>query len=339
MTANPKPLTRDEIESRLREEDPQQLERLFGAADAVRARHVGEAVILRGLVEISSHCKRSCAYCGLRAQNKSAVRYRMENAEIFACAERIAKLGIGTIVLQAGEDPALDRDRVAEVILGIKERTGLAVTLSLGEREDADYEAWRRAGADRYLLRFETSDPELYSRIHPRHTAPFDRFAALHRLRDMGYEIGSGVMVGIPGQTVESLARDIELFFELGLPMIGSGPYVPDPATPLGISPQPEIEDQVPADLISSLKVIALSRILRPDANIPSTTALATIAGENGRARALETGANVLMPNFTPEARRADYAIYPNKAVLCEASDHMLEGLRRDLSDIGRIPR
>ena len=228
-------LDKTEILGWLRETNPERLEELWRRADETRRQHVGDAVHLRGLVEISNFCARQCAYCGLRAGNENLVRYRMLADEILAAAQQAVKFGYGTVVLQAGEDYGITADWLAEIIRQIKAETPLAVTLSLGERPDNELAAWREAGADRYLLRFETSDRNLFDEIHPPlGNRECDRIAILRRLREFGFEVGSGIMVGIPGQTYASVANDIALFRELDLDMIGIGPFIPHPATPLG---------------------------------------------------------------------------------------------------------
>ena len=219
---------------------------------------------------------------------------------------------------------------MARLIRRIKAETPLAVTLSLGERSDEELAAWRQAGADRYLLRFETSNQQLFERIHPpRPGQRRDRIAMLGRLRQLGYEVGSGVMIGIPGQSYEDLAADIALFRELDLDMIGVGPYLPHPDTPLGDpqlqphqgdgSREPLPDSQVPNNELMTYKVMALARLVCPRANIPATTALATLNKANGRELGLVRGANVLMPNLTPPRYRVFYEIYPNKACILES--------------------
>lgn len=325
----------------LRETDPTRLSRLYRRADAVRRDRVGDEVHLRGLVEISNHCVRRCAYCGIAAANDALPRYRMTKDEVLACAELAQRLGYGTVVLQAGEDYGLSRAWVSDVVRSIRSTSGLAVTLSLGERPDQDLAEWREAGADRYLLRFETSDPALYEAIHP--SAPdrkSDRLAILGRLSALGYEVGSGILVGIPGQTFESLASDILLFRDMALDMIGIGPYIPHPATPLGkgLFPSAPEGEQVAADEETTTKVIALSRLVRPDSNIPSTTALATLEPSWGRERGLLRGANVVMPNVTPPAYRALYEIYPGKACVSETAEECGSCLPNRIRMIGRVP-
>lgn len=321
----------------LREDDEERLAKLWATADAVRREHVGDAVHLRGLVEISNHCVRSCAYCGLRAPHRALPRYRMTRDEILACARQAVELGFGTVVLQAGEDYGLGREWVAGLVRSIKADTPLAVTLSLGERPDADLAAWRAAGADRYLLRFETSKRALYDRIHPPlHGRPSDRIAMLGRLRELGYETGGGVMIGLPGQTHDDLAGDILLFRDLDLDMIGVGPYLPHPATPLAGTGFQPVQDQVPNTERMTYKVLALTRLACPWANIPSTTALATLNRESGRELGLARGANVVMPNLTPPQYRALYEIYPAKACLFEAARETHDALRQRILAMGR---
>lgn len=329
-----------EIENWLREEDPPRLETLWQEADAVRRAHVGDAVHLRGLIEISNYCVRRCGYCGLRVENRELGRYRMSKDEILSCAGMAKVYGYGTTVLQSGEDYGLETAWVEDVVRAIKLETGLAVTLSLGERPDDDLIAFREAGADRYLLRFETSDPELYALIHPPLPGRVsDRIAMLRRLRELGYEAGSGVMIGIPGQTYASLARDIDTFRGLDLDMIGVGPYLAHPDTPLGrgewvreISP----EDQVPSTELMTYKALALTRLVCPEANLPSTTALATINRANGRELGLQRGANIVMPNLTPVKYRALYEIYPAKACIDETSEQCRVCLTARIRSVGR---
>ena len=314
------------------------LEELWGRADAVRREHAGEEVHLRGLIEISNHCVRRCAYCGINAGNTAIGRYRMTAQEVLAAAGEAARFGYGTVVLQAGEDYGLTREWVGDIVRSIKRETALAVTLSLGERPDEDLAAWREAGADRYLLRFETSNRALYEEIHPDLAGKrSDRFAMLRRMRGMGYEIGSGAMVGIPGQTYRDSAADIEAFRELDLDMIGIGPYLPHPATPLGEAfGGAGVDGQVPNTELMTYKMVALARIACPAANIPSTTALATLNRAEGRELGLQRGANVVMPNVTPVEYRAMYEIYPAKACVYETGEACNACIKGRIAGIGR---
>lgn len=335
-------LTRSGVLTWLRENDESRLQSLWEQADAVRREYVGDAVHLRGLIEISNCCRRQCGYCGLRADNRGITRYRMTHQEIMSCVEQAVVFGYGTVVMQAGEDEGLEAQWLVELIRRIKGETKLAVTLSLGERADAELVAWREAGADRYLLRFETSDERLYRLIHP--SLPgrrSDRFAILRTLRSLGYEVGSGVMLGIPGQSYESLVDDLRAFHELDLDMIGVGPYIAHPDTPLARrSRQLALPDgeQVPNTELLTYKAMALTRLLRPDANIPSTTALATLNTTSGRELGLARGANVVMPNLTPPAYRQLYKIYPAKACVSETAEacrlclgHRIEAMNRHI--------
>jgi len=335
-------MTRDEILAWLLETGPERLEQLWARADAVRAERVGPAVHLRGLIEVSNHCVRQCAYCGLSACAPRVERYRMSREDILECARRARDFGFGTAVLQGGEDPGITGPAMAGTIRRIKAETGLAVTLSLGERDDADLRAWREAGADRYLLRFETTDPALYRAIHPSLPGTVsDRIRQLLRMRDLGYEIGTGVMVGIPGQTWDTLADDIWTFRDYDMDMIGIGPYIASPGTPLagelgeGLARQAGSR-QVPADETTTLKAVALTRLLCPETNIPSTTALATIDPGAGRANGLLRGANVVMPNLTQPRYRVLYQIYPGKAGLHETADITREKLEAQIHGLGR---
>jgi biotin synthase len=329
----------DELLAWLHEDEPDQLRRLFGAADEVRRQHVGDEVFFRGLVEVSNHCVRGCAYCGLRAANDTLRRYRMTADEVLAAAREAKELGFGTTVLQAGEDPELTAEWVADVVLRIKRELGLAVTLSLGERDQEDFALWREAGADRYLLRFETSDRELYDRIHPPHGRRSDRPELLRILRRLGYEAGGGIMVGIPGQTYESVRDDLLLMRSLDLDMIGVGPFLPHPQTPMAGGRSLRLiagERQVPNTARMTCKVVALARLACPTANLPATSALATLDPAHGRERALSCGANIVMPDLTPAPYRAAYEIYPGKACIDENGATCAACLKRRIEKLGR---
>ncbi len=323
----------------LKEEDSARLEELWQAADATRKEFVGDAVHFRALIEISNMCVRQCAYCGLRAGNSLLERYRMTVEEIIQCVRDADGLGIGTVVLQSAEDYGLSAEWIASIIRRIKSETPMAVTLSLGERPESDLEMWREAGANRYFLRFETSDSVLYGKIHPLlPSRPVNRIEMLKVLKSMGYEAGSGVMIGIPGQSYESLADDILLFRELDLDMIGVGPWLPHPATPLGsggfIPASPGV--QVPNSELMTYKTVALTRLLCPESNIPATTALATVNTTGGYELGLRRGANVIMPNFTPYEYRRKYEIYPKKALLFDAKSNV-EAVKARVEAIGRV--
>ncbi|MBN1611121.1 MAG: [FeFe] hydrogenase H-cluster radical SAM maturase HydE [Polyangiaceae bacterium] len=324
-----------EVARWLQERDPLRLKQLWARADEVRQQYVGADVHLRGLVEVSNHCVRQCHYCGLRAGHRTLPRYRMSADEVLACARQARAFGFGTVVLQAGEDPVLRSDWISEVVRRVKATTGLAVTLSLGERTREELEAWREAGADRYLLRFETSDSRLFRAIHPSRAGQArSRLRCLGELRSLGYEVGSGVMVGLPGQSYASLVDDVMLFREYDLDMVAIGPFVVHPDTPLGSLERGPRE--VPADELMTTIVVALARLACPQANIPSTTALATLNLTQGHELGLCRGANVVMPNLTPARYRRLYDIYPSKACLFETAEQCAACVRRRVESIGR---
>jgi biotin synthase len=334
-------LNKAELVGWLHESRPERLQALYEWADSVRRQNVGDGVHLRGLIEASSHCVRQCMYCGLRQGNGDLPRYRMTREEILDCAIQAEKLEYGTVVIQAGEDDALTAEWIAEIVRWIKRETALAVTLSLGERNESDLRLWREAGADRYLLRFETSDEKLFRAIHPQRIAGGpNRLTLLRQLKVLGYQAGGGVMVGIPGQSFESLAEDVLTFRALDLDMIGIGPYIAHAATPLGsgaLRPPIDPSEQVPSNEETVYKMVALTRIVCPDANIPSTTALATINKVDGRKQGLRVGANVVMPNLTPVKYRSLYQIYPAKACIEESASDCNQCLRGQIRSLGRF--
>jgi biotin synthase len=320
-------------------EAPEALNPLWQQADKARRDNVGDSVHLRGLLEISNHCQRQCSYCGIRAGNNSVQRYRMSQEEILACARAGEQLGYGTVVLQAGESQLLDVDWVSKLVTHLKKQTNLAITLSLGERSREELVAWYNCGADRYLLRFETSNKDLFQKIHPPlGDIPSDRISLLETLSQIGYATGSGMLIGIPGQSYQDLVNDLLLLKQLNLHMIGIGPYVPDPDTPLGqetLAATPTIGNVVASESLT-YRVMALARILCPKANIPSTTAVATLFGSQGQDLGLQRGANVLMPNITPQQYRTLYKIYPAKACLIEPDNHGAQQLRQRIELLGR---
>lgn len=333
-------MDKQDILAWLREADPQRLNQLWLDADRIRRESVGEAVHLRGLIEISNYCCRQCAYCGIHVLNTDVPRYRMTREEIIESARMAAAFGYGTVVMQAGEDAGITAEWMAEIVRTIRYDIGLAVTLSLGERTEEEFRLWHEAGANRYLIRFETSDATLYRRIHPSLPGTVsDRFAILKKLQSLGYETGSGVMVGIPGQSYDTLADDLLWFVTLGLDMIGIGPWIPHPDTALARKPDqfPTAgTEQVPNTAEMLFKVLALARVLCPAANIPSTTAIATIAGKEGRGNGLMRGANIVMPNVTPLCYRQMYAIYPGKASSLETPEETNRIICEHIRSLGR---
>jgi biotin synthase len=291
---------------------PGEFQPFHAEADRVCRRTRGDGVYLRGIIEFSNCCSLNCAYCGIRSGNQDASRYRMSEEEILGTCATVVRNGIATVVLQSGEDPWWDDERLCGLVRRIKAETDLKVTLSVGERSRSSYAALRSAGADRYLLRIETTDKALFRTLHP--DDDFNRrLACLKDLKELGYETGTGVMVGLPGQTLASLADDLLFFKSLDADMIGIGPFLPHSGTPLA--------KESPADFSLTLKMVSLIRLLIPDANIPATTAMGT-ADPAGREKALRCGANVLMPNCTPQAYRPHYALYENKICVFETAEN-----------------
>jgi biotin synthase len=289
---------------------PKRSSDLFLLADKTCRNTVGDLVHLRGLIEFSNRCQRQCLYCGMRAANTGLERYQLTLDQIIACAAKAHQKGYGTVVLQSGEDHSVSTEWLCSIVSTIKNKFDLAVSMCVGERPIEDYRRFREHGADGYLLRFETSDPDLYSHVHParRYGLP-GRMELISNLQKLGFDVGGGVMVGIPGQSYASLADDILCFAEMDLDMIGIGCYIPHPETPLALE-QPVINDQVPNTFFQTLKVLSLARIVCPEANIPASTALATVSTD-GYSLGLQCGANVIMPNITPLKYKRLYDIYP----------------------------
>lgn len=317
-------LTKDEI-TRLLELPLTLHSSLFTVSDRVRQKYVGNEVHLRGLIEFSNYCKQNCLYCGLRRDNKNLERYRLTEEQIIGFAKNANELGFKTIVLQSGEDPYYTIDKMKSIISGIK-KFGLAITLSIGEKTFEEYKAYKEAGADRYLIRIETTDKDLYKKFDPDMDWQ-NRLNCLKSLKELGYEVGTGCLVGLPGQTPESLADDILFFKEINADMIGIGPFIPNENTPL--------KDAQGGTFELALKVMAITRLLLPDVNIPATTAMETL-NPNGRIIALQSGANVVMPNVTQGDYRKFYEIYPGKICVNDTPDKCKDCISGKISSIGR---
>lgn len=296
-------LSRKEIISLLKIEDKTELDLLFARAAEVRNFYFGNEIHLRGIIEFSNYCEQNCLYCGLRKKNGVLQRYRMDKELILSVVKSITSKGIKTIVLQSGEDNFYSCDCINEIIRNIKNENDTAVTLCLGERNFTEYEVWKEAGADRYLLKHETSNPKLYSIYHQNQSLN-ERLKHLKFLKITGYQTGSGNLIGLPYQTIEDISDDIILCKKLNVDMASFSPYLPSPETPY--------RNKKPADVSLVLKVMAVARIILKDVHMPATTALATMH-KDGRKLGLLAGANVIMPNFTPSAFSKRYSIYPNK--------------------------
>jgi biotin synthase len=318
-------LKKKEIVSYLLDHDAASIKALFIKADSVRKKNVGDAIHLRGLVEFSNYCSGDCLYCGLRRSNRRIKRYRMSYAQIYESVRKAVQAGLRTIVLQSGEDHYYKIKDLCRLVSDIK-KLGVAVTLSIGELTYSQYKQLKASGADRYLLRFETSDPKLYAKLRPGRTLS-QRLRCLGWLNELGYEVGSGTMVGLPGQTAGSISDDISLFKDLDLDMIGIGPFIPHPHTPLAKSAGGSLE------LV--LKAVALTRLVTKNTNIPATTAVGTV-DVHGRQKALLCGANVLMPNMTPSKYRVLYEIYPDKICITEDALICKGCVQRMIKSIGR---
>jgi biotin synthase len=310
--------SRDDI-IQLLKADGMERERLFERADKVREGGVGNDVHLRGIVEFSNYCIKNCLYCGLRRDNSKLKRYRMTEAEILETARSGVEAGLRTIVLQSGEDPFFTADFLARIIGEMKEKHDIAVTVSVGDRAKKDYRAIIKAGADRYLLKHETADQEIFARLRPGTTLE-GRKKRLFWLKELGFQVGSGNMIGLPGQSIGTLADDILLMQELDVEMAGIGPFIPNGDTPLAGCETGSVD--------MTLKTLAVARLALPFTHLPATTALASIH-PRGRERALRCGANVVMPDITPGKYKRLYEIYPNKAYITD--DGALQSVPRIL--------
>lgn len=278
---------------------------LHTLADEVRREIYGEDVYIRGLIEISNYCKNDCYYCGIRRGNKSAVRYRLTKDDILACCEEGYKLGFRTFVMQGGEDPYYTDDVMCGIVSAVRERySDCAITLSLGERSYESYLALYNAGANRYLLRHETANAEHYGKLHPQSMNLQNRKDCLFNLKEIGYQVGSGFMVGSPYQTTENLVEDLRFLQKLSPDMIGIGPYVTHAQTPFASFENGSVE--------LTLRLLSVLRLMFPYVLLPSTTALGTLHPQ-GRELGLKAGANVVMPNLSPVKVRKLYELYENK--------------------------
>ncbi|HXP96803.1 MAG TPA: [FeFe] hydrogenase H-cluster radical SAM maturase HydE [Telmatospirillum sp.] len=306
-------------------------ESLFRAADAQRRARMGDEVYLRGIVEFSNICANDCLYCGIRRSAGAVNRYQVALEEILDVARRMVGWKQGTIVLQSGEvaSPAEDR-RIGEIIRRVKDETGLVVTMSAGNRSRDVFSHWRDCGMDRYLLRFETSDPRLFAFLHP-DCSLAERLRCLDDLRSLGVQVGSGFMIGVPGETLEILADNILLCRDLDLDMIGIGPFIAHPETPLAG------QSNVYADDMEMFFVaMAALRLINPDSHIPATTAFDAVFPHQGRDLCLERGANVFMPNNTPGQYRRDYQLYPNKPCVDETDGQCSQCVTARIWALGR---
>lgn len=316
---NPASLTRADLVRLLSVADGAPFAALEAAARRVREAHTGKAVYLRGLIEMGNRCTKDCRYCGLRRSNRALHRYTIPEADCLRMARWARDHSYGSIVLQSGElESEENTARIERILRALRAEDGeqLGITLSLGEQTPEVYRRWREAGADRYLLRIETSDPRLYAALHPADHSFTRRLDCLRALRALGYQVGTGVMIGLPGQTREQLADDLLFFRREGVDMIGMGPWLPHRAAPLGQGT--ELTPTFCARQLGlGLRMIAAARLLLPTCNIAAATALQALQ-DDGRERGLRAGANVVMPNITDRLYRADYQLYENKPCIGE---------------------
>ena len=302
-------------------------EALFEAADAVRREHYGDEVFLRGLIEFTNHCRNNCFYCGIRRDNRQVPRYRLSEEEILDCATEGYDLGYRTFVLQGGEDPYFTDERVCAIVAALHARfPDCAITLSIGEKPRESYQAFFDAGARRYLLRHETASDAHYAQLHPAELSLAHRKECLFALKEIGYQVGAGFMVGSPYQTTRELLCDLRFLQELRPDMIGIGPFIHHADTPFRDFPNGSLE--------LTLRLLAILRLMFPYVLLPSTTALGTIHPQ-GRELGLKAGANVVMPNLSPVAVRAKYKLYDNKICLGEESAQCRGCLERRVNAAG----
>ena len=300
---------------------------LLAAARAAAVKQFGHNIYIRGLIEFTNYCKNDCYYCGIRCSNQKARRYRLTKEQILSCCQSGYQLGFRTFVLQGGEDPFFTDAVMVDIIKAIKTAyPDTAITLSIGERSYASYKAMYDAGADRYLLRHETANPEHYARLHPAKLSLANRLECLNMLKEIGYQVGTGFMVGSPYQTIDNLIEDLLFVRDFKPQMIGIGPFIPHHDTPF--------HDQVAGTMEQTLRLIAILRLMLPKALIPSTTALGTIAPD-GREQGILAGANVVMPNLSPVEVRKDYLLYDNKICTGEEAAECNICLQSRLQSIG----
>ena len=300
---------------------------LFAAADRKRREIYGDEVYLRGLIEFTNHCRNNCYYCGIRCGNKSAERYRLGKEDILACCDEGYRLGFRTFVLQGGEDPFFTDDKICDIVYAIRSRfPDCAITLSVGEKSKESYKSFFDAGANRYLLRHETASEEHYRRLHPENMSLANRKRCLFDLKEIGYQVGSGFMVGSPYQTTDNLIEDLRFLQSLKPDMIGIGPYITHEQTPFSSFTNGGVE--------LTLRLISVLRLMFPYALIPSTTALGTLHPQ-GRELGLKAGANVVMPNLSPVEVRKLYSLYENKICTGEEAAQCRGCLERRISEAG----
>lgn len=298
-------ITKEQLACLLHAGDETEIQELKDAAAQTAKEIYGNQVYIRGLIEFTNYCRNDCYYCGIRRSNACADRYRLTKEEILTCTDNGYELGFRTFVLQGGEDPFFTDEKICALVQKIKERhPDCAVTLSVGEKSKESYQKYFDAGADRYLLRHETADAVHYRRLHPKELSLSNRMQCLYDLKEIGYQVGCGFMVGSPGQTIDTLYEDLQFIRKLGPHMVGIGPFIPQKDTPFA--------EETSGTMEETLRLLSIIRLLHPHVLLPATTALGTIH-PLGREKGIQAGANVVMPNLSPVAVREKYKLYDNK--------------------------
>ena len=325
--AQGQPLSDGELLALITMDEADAEQHLARQAEAVRQQAYGNRVFIRGLIEFTNCCKNDCHYCGIRRGNRNCQRYRLSQEEILACCEAGYGLGFRTFVLQGGEDPWFTRQRMTDLIKAIKAaHPDCALTLSVGEKDRDTYREWFDAGADRYLLRHETANPELYASLHPSELSLSNRMRCLQDLKDIGYQVGCGFMVGSPGQTPEMIVEDLRFIQQFQPQMVGIGPFIPHQDT--------IYKNEAPGSAALTLRLLAILRLMLPTVLLPATTALGTVMGD-GRQQGMRYGCNVVMPNLSPSDVRKKYALYDGKISAGEEAAESVALLKKSMAAIG----
>lgn len=327
-------LTKEDIIFLLKLNKKNDLQRLFKKADEVRQKYIGNDVHIRGILEFSNHCKNDCLYCGIRKPNSKLKRYRIKPEEIIKIAENaVNNFGFKTVLLQSGEDDFYTTEIIEEIIKAILKGCDCRVALSIGERTIEEYRRFYGAGARRCLVRFETSNKKLFNKLHPKSSLTKNSFKEriwlINEFKKIGYQVGTGPMIGLPGQKIEDLAEDILFYNKLNINMAGMGPFICHPDTPLSGNKN--------GNFNISIKMIAVTRVVCRDIFISATTALQTLNKLDGRELALQAGANLLMPNITPKKYREFYQLYPNKVCIYENPYDCANCVGRVIQSVGRV--
>lgn len=324
---NEQTIYREQLQTLLATTDEQAINYLRDTARKVADDIYGKQVFIRGLIEFTNYCKNDCIYCGIRRSNPNAQRYRLTEEEILSCCANGYELGFRTFVLQGGEDPYFTDERICNIVAKIKQDyPDCAVTLSIGEKDKVSYQAFYDAGADRYLLRHETADEAHYQSLHPAEMSFQHRIQCLYDLKEIGYQVGCGFMVGSPGQTVDTLYEDLMFIKKLQPHMVGIGPFIPQKDTPFGQEPAGTMEQ--------TLRLLSIIRLIHPHVLLPSTTALGTIH-PLGREKGIQAGANVVMPNLSPVAVREKYKLYDNKICTGDEAAECRHCMARRMESVG----